>query len=72
MNENVPEDTERFIFSVGEMFRLSPIIVLFPKSLWPYLPFWKHFVGVWDHLFTVGERQINHYCMISMDSVIGN
>lgn len=55
MNEKVPEETEKFIFSVGEMFRLSPIIVLFPKSVWPYLPFWKHFVGVWDHLFTVAE-----------------
>ena len=56
MNEKVPEETEKFIFSVGEMFRLSPIVVLFPKSTWPYLPFWKHFVAVWDHLFTVGER----------------
>ncbi|KAL2081019.1 hypothetical protein ACEWY4_022872 [Coilia grayii] len=55
MNETVPEETEKFIFSVGEMFRLSPIIVLFPKSAWPYLPFWKHFVAVWDHLFTVAE-----------------
>ncbi|XP_076120282.1 cytochrome P450 [Alosa pseudoharengus] len=55
LNEKVPEETERFIFSVGEMFRLSPIIVLFPRSLWPYLPFWKHFVAVWDHLFTVAE-----------------
>ncbi|XP_031438049.1 LOW QUALITY PROTEIN: cytochrome P450 [Clupea harengus] len=55
MNEKVPEETEKFIFSVGEMFRLSPIVVLFPKSTWPYLPFWKHFVAVWDHLFTVAE-----------------
>ncbi|XP_041858390.1 cytochrome P450 [Melanotaenia boesemani] len=55
MNEVVPEETEKFIFSVGEMFRLSPIIVLFPKSLWPYLPFWKQFVSTWDHLFKVAE-----------------
>uniref|UniRef100_A0A3Q3A756 Cytochrome P450 family 27 subfamily A member 3 n=1 Tax=Kryptolebias marmoratus TaxID=37003 RepID=A0A3Q3A756_KRYMA len=59
MNEVVPEETEKFIFSVGEMFRLSPIVVLFPKSLWPYLPFWKQFVSTWDHLFKVAERLVN-------------
>ncbi|RVE58352.1 hypothetical protein OJAV_G00208580 [Oryzias javanicus] len=55
MNEVVPEETQKFIFSVGEMFRLSPIIVLFPKVLWPYLPAWKQFVATWDHLFSVAE-----------------
>uniref|UniRef100_A0A8C6LH32 Cytochrome P450 family 27 subfamily A member 3 n=1 Tax=Nothobranchius furzeri TaxID=105023 RepID=A0A8C6LH32_NOTFU len=59
MNETVPEETQKFIFSVGEMFRLSPIIVLFPKSLWPYLPFWKQFVATWDHLFKVAEELVN-------------
>eukprot|EP00063_Salmo_salar_P054294 XP_014029129.1 PREDICTED: sterol 26-hydroxylase, mitochondrial-like [Salmo salar] len=58
LNEEVPEETQKFIVSVGEMFRLSPIIVLFPKSTWPYLPFWKHFVAVWDHLFKVAEKQV--------------
>lgn len=58
LNEEVPEETEKFIFSVGEMFRLSPIVVLFPKSVWPYLPFWKRFVAVWDHLFKVGEELV--------------
>ncbi|KAK1797903.1 hypothetical protein P4O66_007953 [Electrophorus voltai] len=55
LNEVVPEETQKFIFSVGEMFRLSPIVVLFPKSVWPYMPFWKHFVSVWDHLFKVAD-----------------
>lgn len=56
MNEVVPEETQKFIFSVGEMFRLSPIVVLFPKVLWPYLPAWKQFVATWDHLFSVGTQ----------------
>ncbi|KAI3355724.1 hypothetical protein L3Q82_004312 [Scortum barcoo] len=51
LNEEIPEETQKFIFSVGEMFRLSPILILFPRSIWPYLPFWKQFVAVWDHLF---------------------
>ncbi|XP_056145234.1 sterol 26-hydroxylase, mitochondrial [Lampris incognitus] len=55
LNEAVPEETQKFITSVGEMFRISPIIILFPRSTWPYLPFWKQFVAVWDHLFKVAE-----------------
>ncbi|XP_061091106.1 sterol 26-hydroxylase, mitochondrial [Conger conger] len=58
LNEEVPEDTQKFINSVGEMFRLSPILVLFPKSFWPYLPSWKHFVAVWDHLFKVAQTLV--------------
>ncbi|XP_077947116.1 cytochrome P450 [Gasterosteus aculeatus] len=58
MNEVVPEETQKFIFSVGEMFRLSPILVLFPKSFWPYTPFWKQFVAAWDHLFKVAEELV--------------
>ncbi|XP_028291175.1 cytochrome P450 isoform X2 [Gouania willdenowi] len=55
MEAVVPEETQKFIVSVGEMFTLSQIIVLFPKSSWPYLPFWKKFVATWDHLFKVAE-----------------
>ncbi|RXN29095.1 sterol 26- mitochondrial-like protein [Labeo rohita] len=58
LNDVVPEETQKFIFSVGEMFRLSPIVILFPKSLWPYMPFWKHFVAVWDHLFKVADELV--------------
>lgn len=58
MNEVMPEDTQKFISSVGEMFKLSVVIVLFPKSVWPYLPFWKQFVAAWDHLFKVAEELV--------------
>ncbi|KAF3694582.1 Sterol 26-hydroxylase, mitochondrial [Channa argus] len=58
MNEVVPEETHKFIYSVGEMFRLSQIIVLFPKSTWPYMPFWKQFVAAWDHLFKVADKLV--------------
>ncbi|XP_068423152.1 cytochrome P450 [Clinocottus analis] len=58
MNQVVPEETQKFIFSVGEMFRLSPIVVLFPQAVWPYLPVWKRFVAAWDQLFRVAERLV--------------
>uniref|UniRef100_A0A3B4X4U0 Cytochrome P450 family 27 subfamily A member 3 n=1 Tax=Seriola lalandi dorsalis TaxID=1841481 RepID=A0A3B4X4U0_SERLL len=40
------------------MFQLSQVIVLFPKSYWPYLTFWKRFVAAWDHLFKVAEELV--------------
>ncbi|XP_029935908.1 cytochrome P450 [Myripristis murdjan] len=58
LNEVVPEQTQKFIVSVGEMFRLSQLVILFPKSTWPYLPFWKQFVAAWDYLFKVAEELV--------------
>uniref|UniRef100_A0A3Q3XN99 Uncharacterized protein n=1 Tax=Mola mola TaxID=94237 RepID=A0A3Q3XN99_MOLML len=58
MNEVVPEETQKFIFCVGDMFRLSSVVILFPKSSWPYLPFWKQFVEAWDYLFKVTEKLV--------------
>lgn len=63
LNEQVPEETQKFIISVGEMFHLSQIVTLFPKSTWPYLPFWKKFVVAWDHLFKVGEENVSSYTL---------
>ncbi|KAM9486811.1 cytochrome P450 [Clarias gariepinus] len=58
LNDEIPEETQKFIFSVGEMFRLSHIVVLFPKSVWPYLPSWKKFIAAWDYLFKVADDLI--------------
>ncbi|XP_069389495.1 cytochrome P450 [Paralichthys olivaceus] len=58
MNQVLPEETKKFIISVGQMFRLSQIVILFPRYTWPYLPFWKQFVAVWDHLFKVAEELV--------------
>lgn len=58
MEETIPEETQQFIISVGEMFRLSQVVIIFPRSIWPYLPFYKKFVATWDHLFKVAEKLI--------------
>ncbi|CAN9498485.1 unnamed protein product [Ophioblennius macclurei] len=59
MEEVMPEETQKFIKSVGDMFYLSMIVVLFPRSLWPYLSAWKKFMAAWDHLFKVAEDLVN-------------
>ncbi|KAM3608172.1 uncharacterized protein V6R79_020422 [Siganus canaliculatus] len=58
MNETVPEETQKFIASVGEMLRLTQILPIIPKYLWPYVPHWKSFVEKWDHLFKVAEELV--------------
>ncbi|CAJ1079141.1 cytochrome P450 [Xyrichtys novacula] len=58
LNEVVPEKTLKYIDSVGEMLRQSQIVIFFPKSTWPYLPFWKKFVKAWDYLFNVAEELV--------------
>ncbi|AWP13487.1 putative cytochrome P450 27C1-like [Scophthalmus maximus] len=59
MNEVLPEETQKFINSVGQMFYLTPLVLLFPKFTWPYLRFWKQFVAVWDHLFKFTEEVVH-------------
>lgn len=59
MEDTIPEETQHFITSVGEMFRLSNVVVIFPRSVWPYLPFYRQFVAAWDHLFKVAEKLIH-------------
>lgn len=56
---SIPEETQQFITSVGQMFHLSQVVIIFPRSLWPYLPFYRKFVEAWDHLFKVAEKLIH-------------
>ncbi|XP_037095015.1 cytochrome P450 [Syngnathus acus] len=58
LEQDIPVETQKFIHSVGEMFRLSSIVILFPKRYWPYLPFWKNFAATWDHLFKFSEELV--------------
>lgn len=60
MEQTIPEETQQFISCVGEMFALSQVVIIFPRSVWPYLPFYKKFVATWDHLFKVAEKLIQN------------
>lgn len=69
MEETIPEETQKFITSVGEMFRLSTVVMLFPQSLWPYLPFYRKFVAAWDHLFKVAGKLIKNKIEVIQNQV---
>ncbi|XP_038646033.1 cytochrome P450 [Scyliorhinus canicula] len=59
LEDDIPEETQKFIEAVFEVFRLSAIIIFFPKATWPFLSQWKRFVAAWDYLFYITEKLVN-------------
>ncbi|XP_068612448.1 sterol 26-hydroxylase, mitochondrial [Brachionichthys hirsutus] len=59
LQEEIPEDTLRFIGAVGRMMTLSEIVVVFPRWSRGILPFWRRFVEAWDDLYDVAQKLID-------------
>ncbi|XP_040887911.1 sterol 26-hydroxylase, mitochondrial [Toxotes jaculatrix] len=59
LQEEIPQDTLRFIAAVNNMLTLSDMVVLFPRWSRSILPFWKRFVQAWDDLFDVAKTLID-------------
>ncbi|XP_067438770.1 sterol 26-hydroxylase, mitochondrial [Thunnus thynnus] len=59
LQEEIPQDTLRFINAVNSMLTLSETVVLFPRWSRGILPFWKRFVQAWDELSDVAQKLIN-------------
>ncbi|XP_037552696.1 sterol 26-hydroxylase, mitochondrial [Nematolebias whitei] len=58
LQEDVPEDTLRFIAAVNNMLSLSNIMIVFPRWSRSILPLWRNFVQAWDHLYDVAQKLI--------------
>ncbi|MEQ2179498.1 hypothetical protein GOODEAATRI_025600 [Goodea atripinnis] len=54
LQEEIPEDTLRFITAVNNMLTLSDVVILLPRWSRSILPFWRRFVQAWDDLYDVG------------------
>ncbi|XP_072902205.1 cytochrome P450 isoform X1 [Hemitrygon akajei] len=59
LEETIPEETQKFIASVFEMFYCSALIIFFPKAMWKYIPIWKRFIAAWDYIFYITEKLVN-------------
>ncbi|XP_041056069.1 cytochrome P450 [Carcharodon carcharias] len=59
LKNEIPEETQKFIEAVFEMFRLSAILSFFPTAVMPFLSQWKQFVAAWDSLFYITEKLVN-------------
>ncbi|XP_070786752.1 sterol 26-hydroxylase, mitochondrial isoform X2 [Enoplosus armatus] len=51
LQEEIPQDTLRFIAATNDMLTLSETVVLLPRWSRSVLPFWKRFVQAWDDLY---------------------
>lgn len=58
LQEEVPEDTLRFIRGVNDMLLLSNMVALFPRWTRSFLPYWKRFVQAWDDISDVAQSLI--------------
>ncbi|XP_038158195.1 sterol 26-hydroxylase, mitochondrial [Cyprinodon tularosa] len=59
LQEEIPEDTLRFIAAVNNMLTLSDIVILMPCWSRSILPFWKRFVQAWDDLYDVAQKLVD-------------
>ncbi|XP_060888966.1 sterol 26-hydroxylase, mitochondrial [Labrus mixtus] len=59
LQEEIPENTLRFISAVNDMLTLSETVVLFPRWSRGVLPFWRRFVQAWDDLYDVAHTLID-------------
>ncbi|XP_029986526.1 sterol 26-hydroxylase, mitochondrial [Sphaeramia orbicularis] len=59
LQEDIPQDTLRFISAVNSMLTLSEVVVLLPRWTRRVLPFWTRFVRAWDDLYDVAQSLID-------------
>ncbi|KAI3366152.1 hypothetical protein L3Q82_009978, partial [Scortum barcoo] len=59
LQEEIPQETLRFIAATSDMLTLSETVVLFPRWSRSILPFWKRFVQAWDDLSDVARTLVD-------------
>ncbi|XP_078083897.1 sterol 26-hydroxylase, mitochondrial-like [Mustelus asterias] len=59
LQENVPEETQRFIESVTIMFRNLVYCGHFPRWTRRWLPLWKQYLTAWDTMFDFATKAVD-------------
>ncbi|XP_049426026.1 sterol 26-hydroxylase, mitochondrial isoform X1 [Epinephelus fuscoguttatus] len=59
LQEEIPQDTLRFIHALNDMLTMSETVVLLPRWSRGILPFWKRFIQAWDDISDVAQTLIN-------------
>ncbi|KAJ8003561.1 hypothetical protein DPEC_G00149630 [Dallia pectoralis] len=60
LQEDIPEDTLKFISAANNMLYLSEVVLFLPKWTRNVLPYWKRFIQAWDDLVGVAKHLIDH------------
>ncbi|XP_076871784.1 sterol 26-hydroxylase, mitochondrial [Brachyhypopomus gauderio] len=59
LQDEIPQDTLRFITAVSNMLTLSETVLFLPRWTRTVFPFWTRFVQAWDDLYDVARRLID-------------
>ncbi|KAG9349153.1 hypothetical protein JZ751_029476 [Albula glossodonta] len=59
LEREIPQETQHFINSIGQMFSYSMLVVILPKWTRNYLPFWKKYIDGWEGIFTFARTLID-------------
>lgn len=71
LQENIPEETKRFIKAVGDMLTLSEIVIFLPKWTRSFLPYWENFIKAWDDIYEVSKKLVDAK-LKSLDKMVQN
>ncbi|XP_067882544.1 sterol 26-hydroxylase, mitochondrial-like [Heterodontus francisci] len=59
LQQKIPEETQKFIESVGTMFRMLVYCELLPRWTRNWLPFWKQYFLAWDYMFAFAIKAVD-------------
>ncbi|KAI1884890.1 hypothetical protein AGOR_G00214530 [Albula goreensis] len=59
LEREIPQETQHFINSIGQMFSYSMLVVILPKWTRNYLPFWKKYIDGWEGIFSFARTLID-------------
>ncbi|KAG9472423.1 hypothetical protein GDO78_019718 [Eleutherodactylus coqui] len=59
LKKEIPEETQKFINSIGIMLESQNILERLPSWLTYRLPYWRRFMESWDIIFNYGTNLIN-------------
>ncbi|KAG8432275.1 hypothetical protein GDO86_016789 [Hymenochirus boettgeri] len=59
LEKKIPEDTRRFIDSIGSMLKNSVFVTILPPWTKNLLPYYKRYMDSWDNIFAFGNKMIN-------------
>ncbi|XP_053554121.1 sterol 26-hydroxylase, mitochondrial isoform X2 [Bombina bombina] len=59
LDKQIPPETQKFIDSIGYMFKNSVYVTFLPKWTRRVLPYWDRYIEGWDNIFYYGNKLID-------------
>ncbi|XP_069838611.1 sterol 26-hydroxylase, mitochondrial [Dendropsophus ebraccatus] len=59
LEKTIPAETQKFIDSIGQMFRSLVYVAYLPPWMRPILPYWERYIEAWDNVFDFGKKLVD-------------